>query len=181
MLCSSVLTHDKMLSVQIGRKRPFNGQDLIIVMNNTTLFTVCYNLKASSFIQRGTLILAGLKPLSSNSDLPRAARGEPVTAGIKRQLQKVAGSFQLVHYTKSPVLLLTLIPTNLISKYIKHIPTYPSGMHLGAPAPMSQTSCLLMKAFWQVALVKTSESSRQQHRRDYCSVSFGFQCGDFRW
>lgn len=69
-------------------------------------------LKASHCIQRSTLIPAGLKHLSSNGDLPQTAREEPVTEGKKG----VALVFQLVHYTKSPIQLITLKPANLISK-----------------------------------------------------------------
>ena len=144
-------------------------------MNNTTLFTVYYNIKASPCIQRGTLVLAGLKPLGSNSDLPRTGGGEPVTARIKGQLQKLAGSFQLVRYTTPPVLLIALTPANLISKQIKHIPAHPSGTQLGPPAPISQTLCLLRKAFEQVTLARTIESFLSAARKSIivlCHLAF---------
>lgn len=147
-----------MLPLQVGRKKPSNGWYSNVVMNNTTLFTVCYNIKASPCIQRGTLVLAGLKPLGSNSDLPRTARGEPVTAGIKGQLQKLAGSFQLVHYTKSAVLLIAL---TLGKSHLKKNKTYCSTSQwdqAGPPAPISQTLCLPRKAFKQAALARTIDS-----------------------
>lgn len=55
---------------------------------NNTLFTVCYSIKAGPYIQGS---IAGLKPLGSSSDLPRQLEEESVPAGIKGQLQKLAG------------------------------------------------------------------------------------------
>lgn len=71
-------------------------------MNNTTLFSVCYIIKHSPCIQRGTLVLVESHPLSLIVIWPE----QPVTAATKGQLQKLARSFQLIHYTKLSVQLI---------------------------------------------------------------------------
>lgn len=149
-------------------------------MNNTTLFSVCYNIKHSPCIQRGTLVLVDSHSLSLIMIWP-----EQQEESQWQQQQRVSSrnwlglsSWYITLNHQSSWLLDTC------KYHLKINKTYFSTSHWDRAGPTSSylpNFVLAKKSIWAGGISKDHwtilVSSTENY---YCSVSFGFQCGDFR-